>query len=139
MLKLDKQFDVQLSSSTSTRAWSDEAGGLVAGRAARPAASLSLQLHLSRSRASALTELCFGRRLQLVELNKLCEAQLSQSTSTRAWSDEAGGLVAGRCFSPLLVRACGCHHIGSKFQFCGTHEMLMSHYALRSDITNRDF
>jgi hypothetical protein len=93
---LNKLCEAQLSQSTSTRAWLDAAGGLVAGRAARPAASLSLQLHLNPSRARALAELCFGLRFHLVDLNKLCEAQLSQSTSTRAWLDAAGGLVAGR-------------------------------------------
>eukprot|EP01043_Picozoa_sp_COSAG02_P014329 COSAG02_NODE_589_length_19902_cov_119.928939_8_plen_137_part_00 len=71
-------------------------GGLVAGRAARPAASLRLQLHLNHSRAHALAELCFVLRFHLLDLNKLCEAQLSHSISTRAWSDAAGGLVAGR-------------------------------------------
>ena len=96
LVDLNKLCEAQLSQSTSTRAWSDAARGLVAGRAARPAASLSLQLHLNHSRAHALAELCFVLRFHLVDLNKLCEAQLSQSISTRAWSDAAGGLVAGR-------------------------------------------
>ena len=96
MLKINTLSEAQLLASTSARLWSGEAGGLVAERAARPAASLSLQLHLNHSRAHALAELCFVLRFHLVDLNKLCEAQLSQSISTRAWSDAAGGLVAGR-------------------------------------------
>eukprot|EP01043_Picozoa_sp_COSAG02_P034886 COSAG02_NODE_2465_length_8785_cov_21.743610_2_plen_218_part_00 len=60
---------------------------------ARGALLVVLQLHLNHSRAHALAELCFVLRFHLVDLNKLCEAQLSQSISTRAWSDAAGGLL----------------------------------------------
>ena len=48
----------------------------------------------------------------MVDLNKLCEAQFSQSISTRAWSDAAGGLVAGRAAGRMQTRICELSNTG---------------------------